>query len=127
MGTRTLLRRLVLFGVPLILGCLEIFHPVLGTSGIVATLSPQVNWWLTLHLLQLLLFGLLAVAVLLLTMGLPGWVTTISRIGVWFFVVFYMALDTLAGARQWHHYPYGTRASSQPAHRDRACECALFR
>lgn len=97
MRTRTLLRRLVLFGVPLILGGLEIFHPVPGTSGIVATLSPQVNWWLTLHLLQLPLFGLLAVAVLLLTAGLPGWVTTISRIGVWFFVVFYLAIDDIAG------------------------------
>lgn len=95
--TRTLLRRLVLFGVPLILGGMEIFHPVPGTSGIVATLSPQVNWWLTLHLLQLPLFGLLAVAVLLLTTGLHGWAATISRIGVWFFIVFYLAQDDVAG------------------------------
>jgi hypothetical protein len=94
--TRTLLRRLLLFGVPLILGGLEIFHPVPGTS-IVATLSPQVNWWLTLHLLQLPLFGLLAVAVLLLTTGLHGWAATISRIGVWFFIVFYLAQDDVAG------------------------------
>lgn len=96
-STRTLLRRLVLFGVPLILGVLEIFHPVPGTSGIVATLSPQVNWWLTLHLLQLPLFGLLAVAVLLLTAGLHGRAATISRIGVWFFIVFYLAQDDVAG------------------------------
>ena len=95
--TRTLLRRLVLFGVPLILGILEIFHPVVGMSGIVATLSPQVTWWLTLHLLQLPLFGLLAVAVLLLTADLHGWAATISRIGVWFFVVFYLAGDVIAG------------------------------
>lgn len=97
MRIRTLLRRLVLFGVPLILGGLEIFHPFPGTSGIVATLSPQLTWWLTLHLLQLPLFGLLAVALWLLTAGLPGWVTTISRIGVWFFVVFYLPLDSIAG------------------------------
>jgi len=82
MKTRTLLRRLVLFGVPLILGGLEIVHPIPGTSGIVATLSPQINWWLTLHLF---------------TTGLPGWVPTISRIGVWFFFVFYLALDSIAG------------------------------
>jgi hypothetical protein len=97
MGIRIVLRRLVLFGVPLIVGSLELFHPVPGTSGIVATLSPQVTWWLTLHLLQLPLFGLLAVAVWLLTTGVPGWATTVSRVGAWFFIVFYLALDDIAG------------------------------
>jgi len=91
-----LLRRFLLFGIPFILGGMEIFHPMPGTA-VIASLSLHAGWWLTLHLIQLPLFGLLAVAVLALTTGLSGGAAMVSRIGVWFFIVFYLATDTLGG------------------------------
>jgi hypothetical protein len=87
-NTRTLLRRLVLLGTPLVLGTLEIWHPT--PSGAESTFEVIVNnadWWLTLHILQLPLFGFMALAVYLLVDGLHGWAATISRTGAWFFLV----------------------------------------
>lgn len=69
MRTALLFRRLVLLGTPLTLGILELWHPLVAGSRTFATLSPQVDWWLILHLLQLPLFGLMALAILLLTAG----------------------------------------------------------
>ena len=59
---RPFARRLVLLGAPLTLGALEIFHPVGQSMDIVAELSPHLSYWLILHVLQLPLFGLMALA-----------------------------------------------------------------
>ena len=59
------LRTAVLFGVPLVVGILNLRHPVLKPpiySGIV----PHLSWWITLHLLNLILFPLLGLAAYLL-------------------------------------------------------------
>ena len=90
------LRRLVLLGTPLVLGILEIWHPTSNESTF-DLIVDNANWWFTLHILQLPLFGLMALAVYLLVDGLQGWAATISRIGAWFFVVFYIALDSIVG------------------------------
>ena len=91
-------RQLVIILSPLTLGILEIWHPV-GVPGKTAfeSILPQVDWWLTLHLLQVPLFGLLALAVFLMVNNLRGWTARISRIGMAFFVVFYTALDAITG------------------------------
>jgi hypothetical protein len=83
---------------PLILGILEIWHPV-GLPGKTAfeSISPQVNWWLLLHVLQLPLFGLIALSIVLLVKDLSGWAATVSRIGMACFIVFYPALDAITG------------------------------
>jgi hypothetical protein len=95
-NTRTLLRRLVLLGTPLVLGMMEIWHPTpSGTESTFDIIVDNADWWFTLHSLQLPLFGLMALAVYLLVDGLHGWAATISRIGSWFFVVFYIALDSI--------------------------------
>lgn len=60
-------------------------------------ISRRMDQWLTVHMIQLPLFGLLAVAVSLLTDGLRGRVVLLGRIALGFFVVFYTALDSLAG------------------------------
>jgi hypothetical protein len=57
---------------------------------------PRGEAWRDL-MIQLPLFGLLAVAVFLLTDGLRGRVVLLSRIALGFFVIFYTALDSLAG------------------------------
>jgi hypothetical protein len=94
----TFFRRLLLFGTPLVLGALEIFHPLPGEN-FIADLHPQVGWWLTLHVLQLPLFGLmaLAVATLLTEAQARGVAAGVSRIALWCFAVFYIAFDSLAG------------------------------
>jgi hypothetical protein len=92
------LPRLVLLGTPLVLGILEIWHPTpSGTESTFDVVVDHADWWFTLHILQLPLFGLMALAVYLLVENLHGWAATISRIGAWFFVVFYIALDSVLG------------------------------
>jgi hypothetical protein len=99
-NTGTILRRAFLLGVPGVLGILELFHPTgdpAHNDSIVRALLPQVDWWNIVHLIQLPLFGLIAMAVLLLIQGRRGIAPTVSRVGVWFFMVFYIAFDTLSG------------------------------
>jgi hypothetical protein len=77
---RTLLRRLVLLGTPLVLGILEIWYPTpSGTESTFEVIANNADWWFTLHVLQLPLFGLMALAVYLLVDGLHGWAAAISR------------------------------------------------
>jgi hypothetical protein len=116
-NTRTLLRRLVLLGTPLVLEILEIWHPTSsGTESTFEVIVNNADWWLILHILQLPLFGLMALAVYLLVDGLHGWAATISRIGAWFFAVFYIALDSVLGiaggviARGAHRLPADQQA-----------------
>lgn len=94
----TTLEKLVVIGSPLTLGTLEIWHPV-GSQSQTAfeAILPKINWWITLHILQLPLFGLMALAVFLLVRNLPGKAAIISRVGISFFVVFYTALDSITG------------------------------
>ena len=91
------LPRLVLLGTPLVLGILEIWHPTPSGTESTFDVVDHADWWFTLHILQLPLFGLMALAVYLLVENLHGWAATISRIGAWFFVVFYIALDSVLG------------------------------
>lgn len=91
-------KQLIIVLSPLILGMLEIWHPV-GVVGKTAyeVILPQVDWWLTLHFLQLPLFGMMALAVFLMVAPLQSWAAKISRIGIGFFVIFYTALDAITG------------------------------
>jgi hypothetical protein len=114
---RTLLRSLVLLGTPLVLGILEIWHPTpTGTESTFEVIVNNADWWFTLHVLQLPLFGLMGLAIYLLVDGLHGWAATISRIGAWFFLVFYIALDSVLGiaggviARGAHRLPADQQA-----------------
>ena len=95
---KSLLQQIIILGTPLTLGLLEIWHPV-GLPGKTPYESVllKADWWFTLHLLQLPLFGLLGLAVILLTKNLQGWAASISRIGMAFFIVFYTALDSIMG------------------------------
>ena len=90
------LRRIVLLGTPLTLAILEFFHPLVSRD-IAGTLFPVAGWWITLHVVQLVLFALMGAALWLLTDGLHGIATTVSRLGAAVFVVFYGAGDTLLG------------------------------
>lgn len=89
--------RLVMIATPLALGILEIFHPIVSANHILPGILPHVNWWIMVHILQLPLFCLIALAVYLSTRGLRHWMATMSRIGIAIFVIFYPAFDSIIG------------------------------
>jgi hypothetical protein len=91
-----LLRWLILFGTPLALGILEMFHPT-DDSGTFEHLLPDADRWLAIHLVQLPLFPLLALAVALLADQLQGWTAKLYLPALAVFAVFITALDTLQG------------------------------
>lgn len=90
------LRRVVLLGTPLTLVILEFFHPQVSRD-LGGTLFPVAGWWVTLHIVQLVLFAFMGAAMWLLTDGLHGIATTVSRLGAAVFVVFYGAGEALLG------------------------------
>lgn len=83
-------RQLILLVTPLALAVVELTHPQNVTEA-------NAGWWVTIHVIQLPLFGLMALAVLLLLDGTRGSAATISRIALGVFVVFYTMLDATAG------------------------------
>jgi hypothetical protein len=87
-------RRLVILGTPLALAVLEMFHP---TPDSVVEGVEQGGWFLWFHMIQLLLTGLIALAVYLLTDGLSGRAASVSRWAVGVFAVFFSAYDAAAG------------------------------
>lgn len=97
MNVHTMLRRLILLGTPLTLGLLELWHPVPVPGMRYETIVRYNDWWLTLHLLQLPLFGLMGLAVVMLIAGIHGRAGTIARVGMAFFTVFYTAFDAVTG------------------------------
>lgn len=107
MTTQIFLRRLLLFGAPLALGLVEMFHPPVNGMNLYVEIAAQQQAWLVVHLLQLPLAGLVALAVLEL-LRTPANVETdessvtviavrASWFGVWLFLVFFSALDALTG------------------------------
>jgi len=97
MLSNLILRRTILLGTPLVVAIDVMFlHPVLDGDGRVE-LFPVADLWLTLHVVQLVLFGLMGVTVYLLLDDLSGIVAAIGRLAVAVFVVFYNAGDAVAG------------------------------
>lgn len=94
----SLLRRLIVLGVPLILGVLELGHPALmpGDS-IFEVLAPITVWWTVLHIVQIPLFALMGLATFLLVRDLDGRAARISRRAITVFVVVYPAFDAAVG------------------------------
>lgn len=93
------LRTAVLFAVPLIVGVLNLRHPVVKPpvySGIV----PHLSWWITLHLLNLILFPLLGLAAYLLVKDVRNIAASVSRIALGIYVPIYAAFDALEGSVQ---------------------------
>jgi hypothetical protein len=88
-------RWLVLLGAPTTLGLLEIWHPahVLFDE----MLSHHGDWWLSLHVLQMPLFPLVATSIWLLLQNTDNLFASMSRIALWIFAISYAAFDTIAG------------------------------
>jgi hypothetical protein len=92
---RWVLRGVVLLGAPLALAVLEIFHPERPNSASEAV--EQGVWFMWFHFIQVPLIGLMALAVYLLTAGMEGLTTGVSRWAIGVFAVFFSAYDAAAG------------------------------
>ena len=97
MALHTTWRRLVLVGTPLTLTILLLFDPQASSADVASTLFPVADWWLTLHILQLPLFGLMGLAIYLLIEDVPGPAAILGRVAAPVFAVFYGAGDAIAG------------------------------
>jgi hypothetical protein len=91
-GAARLARRVVLLGTPLALVLLEFFHARNLEPTVYQALSLGVNRWLVVHVAQLILFGLMGLAIYLLVEGLRGPGAAICRVSAGVFVLFYGAM-----------------------------------
>jgi len=90
------LRRLVLFGAPLVLAVLMLFHPS-PYEDLSGQLVPIADWWLTIHTLQFVLFAFMGASIWMLTDGLRGISVVVSRMTAVVFAIFYDIGDAVAG------------------------------
>lgn len=93
----TFFRYFVLLFVPLALAILEIWHDSDFVDAVYMNLSPHINWWIFLHVLQIPLFALAGTGVWLLIKPYTSLEALIAKISLWIFIVFYAAFDSLAG------------------------------
>ena len=87
MNTSSFFRRLILLGTPIALGTLEMFHPVAITGDVLTDLGHRIPIWMIVHLLQLPLFGLMAVAVYLLSTIFAMHIPPTGSLGLIFFLI----------------------------------------
>jgi hypothetical protein len=91
------IRYLVLLLAPLALAILEMGHATGFSQNVFYGLLPQLDWWVTLHVLQLLLFGMVGAGIFFLIEGKRGWMAALSRFSAWLFLILYTAFDAIAG------------------------------
>jgi hypothetical protein len=93
-----LFRYVILFGGPVLVGAINLAHPnVLSSAGVYQSVSPHVQWWIILHLLNLAGFALLGLAAYVLIKEEQGLAATISRVALAIFIPFYIGFDALIG------------------------------
>jgi hypothetical protein len=107
------LRMLVVFGTPVAFATTGFLHLVPWPAGsdveIYTRLRDHATLWITIHVVQLLLILLLAVAVYWLTEGLSGTAARLSRVALLPYLVFYSAFDTIVGVSRGLVAHYGSQ------------------
>ena len=89
--------RLAMVGVPVALAVVTCFHPNNHRDHVFAVLAPQIERWLAVHYLQLVLVPLLAMVLFAVLRGAIGpWAAT-ARVATYAFAVYYTVFDSLAG------------------------------
>jgi len=109
MPLHPLFRRLILWGTPLTLTALMLYHTYGGVSSR-STPAP----FMTLHLVLLPLFMLLAWGVWLLLEGVPGPAAWVSRLSMGLFVPLYSAYDAVYGIARSIFYDYAVTRAETP-------------
>lgn len=83
--------------IPLLLAILELFHPHGFGTDVYHKLMPQLKVWIFIHTVQLILFGCIALVLLLMIEKKQGWCANLTRVFIGIFVVAYTAFDAIAG------------------------------
>jgi hypothetical protein len=112
MSQHTLARRILVIGVPIAFAVISVFHPMPEP---IAGLADQVNWWITLHALQIPMFLLMGCAILALGWATSGHAVTVSRVATLVFIAVYPAYDAFAGLGSGYlvRHAEGTDAATQ--------------
>ena len=107
------IQTLILFGAPVFVGVLNIFHPVhFGPTGIYEDIHGVVGWWITLHVLNLFGFALLGLAAYLLMLDRHGIAATAAKIALVIFVPAYAGFDSIIGIGTGNLIEYAIRLQS---------------
>jgi len=75
----------------------SVIHPHLMHDDVLRELLPQIDVWLTIHFVQLVLIWLLGLVIWLLLDGINNRPARIARIAISLFLVFYSAFDSVVG------------------------------
>jgi hypothetical protein len=89
-------RRVLLIGGPLTLAVVLWWHPA-GGENVYEGVRNDVDAWLTVHTVFLLVTPLLGIAAFVLLHGISSRAATVSRIALVFFLVFYTAYESNVG------------------------------
>jgi len=90
-------RRVVLLGTPVILGILELGHPLLDHMNPIKMLVPIVTWWVVLHILLIPFFALMGYTFFLLLRGVENPAAMLARYATVVYISFTIGYDTLVG------------------------------
>jgi hypothetical protein len=103
-------RILIIFGAPIAFAITGFLHLVADgdVPDIYSGLKSQAGLWIAIHVVQLLLILLLAVAVYWLTEGLTSTAARISRVALLPYLVFYSAFDAVVGLSNGLVVKYGS-------------------
>lgn len=94
--TNMWLRRTLLMAPPLVLAVVLLWHPP-GGDDVYEGVRDDVQAWMLVHTLFLMLTPLMGLAGYLLISGLTGRAATVSRVGLLLFLVFYTAYEVTVG------------------------------
>jgi hypothetical protein len=96
------LRQLIGFGGPLLVGLVNLAHPVhFEPTSVYHTIVDRVDWWIALHIINLMGFALLGLTVFLLVQDRSGIAATISKIAIAIYVPFYIGFVRCV---DWHRH-----------------------
>jgi hypothetical protein len=82
------MNRIALYGTPIAMGVVSVLHPLPRAASIVEALRPDLDRWLAVHVLQLFLVPLLAVALWFLVARLRGVAASTCRVAAPVFIPF---------------------------------------
>jgi hypothetical protein len=102
------LRRMILFGTPVLTGTLLLFHPLPESTEMEHTelphglalyelMAPIADGFLMVHILFPIALALLGLSVILLVDGVHGTAATLSRVNAFVFVITYIMYETIIG------------------------------